>query len=98
MLLSALSGCGAITGHQEEIDVYTKDFTRTNCDVNLQKTKIKKRRRHTSRRSSGLANRTVQKFNASIAYFGIAEDRYKSDVDEEGAMSKAVGRTGRCFD
>ena len=42
MLLSALSGCGAITGHQEEIDVYTKDFARTNCDVNLQKTKIEK--------------------------------------------------------
>ena len=42
MLLSALSGCSAITGYQEEIDVYTKDFTQTNCDVNLQKTKIEK--------------------------------------------------------
>lgn len=42
MLLSALFGCGAITGHQEEIDVYMKDFARTNCDVNLQKTKIEK--------------------------------------------------------
>lgn len=42
MLLSALSGYGAITGHQEEMDVYTKDFTRTNYDVNLQKTKIEK--------------------------------------------------------
>lgn len=42
MLLSALSGCGVITGHQEEIDVYTKDFAQTNCDVNLQKTKIEK--------------------------------------------------------
>ena len=42
MLLSALSGCGAIMGYQEEIDVYTKDFAQTNCDVNLQKTKIEK--------------------------------------------------------
>lgn len=42
MLLLILSGCSSITRYQEEIDTYTKDFTRTNCDVNLQKTKIEK--------------------------------------------------------
>ena len=76
MLLSALSGCSAITGYQEEIDVYTKDFTRTNCDVNLQKTKIEKNGDVIlAADQAGLITGRRKKFNASIAYFGIAEDR-----------------------
>lgn len=75
MLLSALSGCGAITGHQEEIDVYTKDFAQTNCDVNLQKTKIKNDDVILAADQAGLLTGQCKNFNASIAYFGIAEDR-----------------------
>lgn len=95
MLLLILSGCSAITGHQEDIDIYTKDFTQTNCDVNLQKTKIEKNNDVIlAANQAGSLIRQCKDFNASTAYFDIAEDRYKSDVDEEGVASQAAGVLG----
>ena len=95
MLLLILSGCSAITGYQEEIDTYTKDFTQTNCDVNLQKTKIEKNNDVIlAANQAGSLTRQCKDFNASTAYFDIAEDRYKSDVDEEGVASQAAGVLG----
>lgn len=52
-----------------------KDFARTNCDVNLQKTKIKNDDVILAADQAGLITGRRKKFNASIAYFGIAEDR-----------------------
>lgn len=91
-------GCAAVTGHQKNIDAYSKSFFDGACDITEQKNKIEKNDDIVlSANQAGALMRQCGDYNASNYYFDIAESKYKEDVDEKGGLSKAGDEISSAF-